>query len=144
MQAAEQQGMARGVLPIAIAIDFSGVGVPALRRLVRPEQAGELSLWYFNDSLMKLVHRLAQVLVVLAALIILTMVYNLGRFGEWRMDKLKWFLLIGAVVGLGLLHLLFGMWVPNPLKGFITAAVIYLAYRLLASRRKTISAGGEA
>ncbi|HOX46143.1 MAG TPA: hypothetical protein PK668_21245 [Myxococcota bacterium] len=144
VQAKEQQGMARGVLPVRVDVDFRGVGVPAIRKLVRPGQAGGLGFWYTSDGLFQHLHRLAQLLAVLFALVVLSVAYRLGRTGQAGLTRGKWLVLGLTALGLLGLHLGVGMWVPSPVKAFGVAAVLYLAWLLLARRRRTLAGEGRA
>jgi hypothetical protein len=142
VQAAEQQGLARGVLPVRVELDFTGVRVPASRQLIRPGQASELRFWYLSEGLFRGLHRLAQALVVLLALLVLSAAYQLGRSGRAGLTPWRWALGAACLAGLLGLHLFAGMWVPSPVKAFGLAALGYLAYLLVARRRKTLSARG--
>ncbi len=143
VQAKEQQGMARGVLPVRVDVDFRGIQVPASRRLVRPGQAGGLSFWYTSETLFQALRRLAQALAILVALLVLSAAYQLGRSGRAGLTRGRWLVLGLALAGLAGLHLGVGMWVPDPVKAFGVAAALYLAWLLVARRRRSLAEAGR-
>ncbi len=132
LQAAEQQGFSRGLLPIEVNVDFSGIEVPANRLVVAAGQGGEFRLWYFSATLLDLAHRAAQACILVLAFVLLLAVYTLARTGRFGMNRLRWTLLILSFAGLVLLHLLFDMWVPNPPLAFAIAGAVLVLNRLVA------------